>query len=39
MNAKIKDKIEEIEGYLDELSSIIPSSLRDYKQNFEKKAA
>lgn len=36
---KIKDKIKEIEKYLDELGSIVPSNLREYKQNFEKKAA
>ena len=38
-NAKIKDKIKEIEKYLSELESIIPSNFEEYKQNFEKKAA
>ncbi|MDP2750321.1 MAG: DUF86 domain-containing protein [Nanoarchaeota archaeon] len=37
--AKINDKIEEIEKYLDELSSIMPADFEEYKQNFEKKAA
>ncbi len=38
-SAKTKDKIEEIEKYLDEMSSIIPSDLHTYLHNFEKKAA
>ena len=36
---KIRAKIVEIEKYLDELDSIIPTSIGKYKQNFEKKAA
>lgn len=39
MNAKIKDKIKEIEKYLNELESIIPPNFEEYTQNFEKKAA
>lgn len=37
MNNKIKDKIEEIEKYLSELESIVPSNFEEY--NLEKKAA
>jgi len=36
---KIKDKIKEIEKYLNELDFIIPSSFEQYKINFEKRAA
>ena len=39
MNGKLSDKIKELEQYLDELSSILPNSLDEYKANFEKKAA
>lgn len=37
--SKIKDKIVEIETFLDELDTIVPSSIREYKLNFEKRAA
>lgn len=37
--AKIKDKIGEVEKYLGELGSIVPSNFKEYKQSFEKKAA
>lgn len=36
---RIADKINEINEYLDELKSIIPTSLDEYKSNIEKKAA
>ena len=36
---KIKDKIEEVEKYLNELISIMPHNFEEYKQNLEKKAA
>lgn len=36
---KIDDKIREIEKYLEELTSIIPRSFREYKEDFAKKAA
>ena len=36
---RITDKINEINGFLEELKSIIPSSLEEYKSNIEKKAA
>jgi|SRR3989344_3534139 len=36
---RIKDKIEEINKFLDEFKGIIPSSLREYESNIEKKAA
>ncbi len=36
---KIKDKIAEIETFLDELDTIVPSNIQEYKQNFEKRAA
>jgi uncharacterized protein YutE (UPF0331/DUF86 family) len=36
---RIKDKIDEIESYLNELETIIPSSFEEYVDNFEKKAA
>ena len=36
---RITDKINEINGFLEELKSIIPSSLEGYKSNIEKKAA
>ncbi len=37
--AKIKDKIREIEKYLDEFGSIVPSHFEEYQHSFEKKAA
>ncbi len=36
---KIKDKVEEIETYLEELESIIPSDFEAYEQDFKSKAA
>ncbi|MBW2981996.1 DUF86 domain-containing protein [Candidatus Woesearchaeota archaeon] len=36
---RIKDKLEEIEEFLEELKDILPSSFDEYKRNFEKKAA
>ena len=36
---RIDDKINEIEGFLEELSTIIPSSIEQYKTQFEKRAA
>ncbi len=36
---RIKDKIEQINGFLEELNSIIPSNLEEYKSSIEKKAA
>ncbi len=39
MNERIKDKIEDIEKYLDELGEILPGSLEDYKKDFKTKAA
>ncbi|MBI2670783.1 DUF86 domain-containing protein [Candidatus Woesearchaeota archaeon] len=36
---RITDKINEINKFLDELKSIVPSSLDDYKNSLEKKAA
>jgi len=39
MEERIKDKIEEIEKYLDELKSIFPEEFENYKNNIEKKAA
>ncbi len=36
---RIKDKINEIIKFLDELKSIVPSSLDEYKSNTEKRAA
>ena len=36
---RIKDKLEEIEEFLEELKDIIPLSFDEYKRNFEKKAA
>lgn len=38
-NAKLTDKIEEIEKYLAELRTIVPKDLKEYICNFEKKAA
>lgn len=39
MNARIKDKIAELEKYLSELDPILPSDFEEYEQNLEKKAA
>jgi len=39
MKDRTKDKIEEIESYLEELSEILPSSLEKYKEDFKTKAA
>ena len=36
---RINDKINEINGFLEELKSIIPTSLDEYKSSIEKKAA
>lgn len=36
---RIKEKINEIKSYLDELDSIKPKSLHEYKSSIEKKAA
>ncbi len=36
---RIKDKIEELEDYLQELSEIIPSDFEEYKHDFKLKAA
>ena len=39
MSGKIKDKIDEIEKYLEELGSFAPIDFREYEENVEKKAA
>lgn len=39
MNKRIKDKIEEIEKYLDELAEIKPDNLENYLKDFKTKAA
>lgn len=39
MNERIKDKIENIEKYLDELLEIIPEDFKEYKKDFKTKAA
>ena len=39
MNAKIKDKILNIERYLSEFETIIPANLSDYVSDFKTKAA
>ena len=39
MSERIKDKIDEIEKYLSELTQIIPLSLDEYKEDFRAKAA
>ena len=39
MKGRIKDKIEEIEKYLDELSEIKPMMLNEYENNLKTKAA
>lgn len=39
MNERIKDKIEEIEKYLDELVEISPSTLDRYIEDFKTRAA
>ena len=36
---RIKDKIKEIEEYVDQLKEMVPESLEEYKSNREKKAA
>jgi uncharacterized protein YutE (UPF0331/DUF86 family) len=36
---RIKDKIEEIQKFLDELEIILPKTIEEYKQSIEKKAA
>ncbi len=36
---RVKDKIEEIEKYLEELGSFVPNSFDEYKTNFQIKAA
>jgi uncharacterized protein YutE (UPF0331/DUF86 family) len=36
---RIEDKTEEIQNYLEDLESILPTNLEDYKRNIEKKAA
>ena len=36
---RIKDKVNEIENYLEELGTFIPSSFKEYKSGLEKKAA
>ncbi len=39
MKKRLKDKIKEIEVFLDEFNKIIPNSLNKYKKDIEKKAA
>jgi uncharacterized protein YutE (UPF0331/DUF86 family) len=39
MNERIKDKIEQIEKFLQELSEMVPKSLEEYKKDFIRKAA
>lgn len=39
MIEKINDKLKEIEEYLEELESFLPSTFEQYEQNLEKKAA
>ena len=39
MGGRIDDKIKEIEGFLEELSEILPANLRDYIKDFRTKAA
>ncbi len=39
MNERIKDKMREIEKYLDELHQIVPESLGEYRSDFKAKAA
>ena len=36
---RIKDKIQEIEEYLEELESILPSDFKEYSEDFKAKAA
>ena len=36
---RITDKINELNGFLEELNSIVPSNLEEYKSSIEKKAA
>lgn len=36
---KVKDKIEEVEKYIQELSKIVPHNFEEYKINFKTKAA
>lgn len=39
MNARIKGKIKEIEGFLSDLESIVPSNFEEYKTDVKTKAA
>ena len=39
MTKRIEDKINEIKLFLDQLNEIEPSSLKEYKENIEKRAA
>ncbi len=39
MTKRIKEKMKEVEEFLDQLNGIIPSSFEEYKSNIEKKAA
>jgi len=39
MNTRIKDKIREIESYLEELENFLPSRFEDYKEDHKLKAA
>ena len=39
MNTRIKDKIVEIETYLEELHEIVPENLKEYTRDFKSKAA
>jgi len=39
MSARIKDKIKEIEQYLEELEEIKPSTFKEYRRNFKTRAA
>lgn len=39
MSERIKDKIREIENYLNQLEEIVPDSLKEYQEDFKTKAA
>ena len=39
MKERIKDKIKEIEEYLEQLEEIVPNSLEEYQEDFKTKAA
>lgn len=39
MNGRINEKIEEIETFLSELSSLLPANIQEYEKDFGKKAA